>query len=376
MGFDKDDELGFEEDESKMNDKMDYYGDEADIDDAANYFIDDPAMIDKKGRELIENARKAIQLDKSNSDRDRLIEEAMNAMYNHFATYEELDLSNYALQIEIFEVECMLKDEFLPLQSEPIFDEDYNGTVPTEISTDEDAEKLLEYIVHQTRAKLAKWNDLKNDSLAQQCIYTSDELEKICLSIGVHTIHIGINQELKYGMFHHFTIIRVPFSDGTHKNYLADCTYRQFFTRNESNPRRIGVMRGPAKGCSIGYFMISDERRKKIAEQILQKGYIEATPEVIKAYFDAVAFSGRDRRFYEVNNIDYLNPDEITTDYYTAEDYLEILSENLRYEAKSISEVAKEILASHKLCPSQDDLNQASLRPTDRSIGRGVDDDE
>ena len=358
----------------KKYDKTDFEKDEIDVFDKENYGIDEFVMIDKRGRTLIKNAKRTIQLDILNPDREELIEKAMNDMYDHFATYKEEDLNNYDLQIEIFEVENMLKDEFLPLQSEPIFDEDYNGKIPTEISTDDEAERLLEYIVHQTRAELAKWNDLKKDSLARQCISASDELEKICIDIGVPTIHIGINQELKYGTFHHFTIIRIPFCDGTNKNYLADCTYRQFFTKQSSNPRRIGVMRGPATGCSIGYFMISDERRKKIAEQILQKGYIEATPEVIKAYFDAVIFSGRDRNYYEANDINYLNPDEISTNKYTATNYLDMLSENLKYEAKSISEVAKEILMSQKLFPSQTDLNQACSSSTNCSIERGATD--
>ncbi|MBQ3414882.1 MAG: hypothetical protein IJH39_05950 [Clostridia bacterium] len=339
-----------------MNNEINY-----NIFDGENPDINEFAMVDRKGKELIENAKRAIQLDKTTPNRDKIIEEAMNAMYDHFATYEEVDLKNDDIQIEIFKVENMLKNEFLPIQSEPIFDKNFNGEAPTKISTDEEAEKLLDYIVHQTRGKLAKCTDLKNDSLARQCINTSDELERICSKMGLHTIHIGINQELNYGTFHHFTIIRVPFSDGTHKNYLGDCTYRQFFTKEEANPRRIGVMRGEVRGCSIGYFMTSDEKRKEIAEQILQKGYIEATAEVIKAYFDAVIFSGRDKHFYEANNIDYLNPNELTTDY-TAKDYLNIIGNNLKYRAKSIDDFSEEILDPHKISSTQTDLDKANLK--------------
>ena len=324
----------------------------------------DSAIIDEKGRELIEHAKEMIGLDRSNPDRDVRIEEAMNAMYDYFSKYDAEKLSNFDLQVEIFEVEDMLDREFLPIQSEPVYDEEDSCLVPTEINSDEDAKKLLEYIVHQTRKERSKWNDIKNESLKQLCIDTSYSLEEICKDIGVDTVHIGINPKLQYGSFHHFTIVRVPFSDGTNKNYLADCTYRQFFTKSDSNPRRIGVMRGPAKGCSIGYFMTLNDERKKIAEELLQNGYIEATPNVIKAYFDAVLFSDRDSSYYEELGLDYLNPDDIErAEYYSAEEYLDILSITLRRQSKSITEVAKEILTSEKLCPSQEDLKQAVIEP-------------
>ena len=326
------------------------------------FFDDKIDVIDEHGRELIEKAKQMIGLDKSDPNRDRLIEEAMNAMYEYFAKFDGTKLNSFDLQMEIFEVEEMLDKEFLPIQSEPIYDEDFGGSNPAKIESEADARQLLDYIVHQTRKNRSKWNDIKNDPLKQQCIDTSYDLEKICEDIGVDTVHIGINPELQYGSFHHFTIVKVPFSDGTSKNYLADCTYRQFFTKSDSNPRRIGVMRGPAKGCSIGYFMTLNEHRKKIAEEILQNGYIEATPDVIKAYFDAVLFCDRDSSYYEERGLNYLNPDDIEkAEYYSAEEYLDILGRTLSRQSKSIAEVAKEILSSEKLCPSQDELKQATI---------------
>ena len=337
--------------------------------------FDKPAEIDEKGRELIENAKRMIGLDTSNPDRDRLIKEAMDAMYDHFAKYDKYTLGNLQLQIEIFEVEEMLGKEFLPIQSEPVYDEEYDGVVPSTIDSEAEARQLLDYIVHQTRKERSKWNDIKNDPLKQLCIDTSYSLEDICKGIGIDTIHIGINPQLQYGSFHHFTIVRVPFSDGTMKNYIVDCTYRQFFTKSDSNPRRIGVMRGPAKGCSIGYFMTMNEKRKKMAEELLQNGYIEATPEVIKAYFDAILFSDRDSSYYEEHGLDYLNPDDIErAEYFSAEKYLDILSVTLGRQSKSISEVAKEILTSKKVCPSQDDLKQVAIEPEKDSKGDNVSD--
>ena len=49
---------------------------------------DPPANIDIIGRNLIENAKKAIiETDKLNPDRDKIIEQAMNQMYTYFLKY-------------------------------------------------------------------------------------------------------------------------------------------------------------------------------------------------------------------------------------------------------------------------------------------------
>ncbi len=42
-------------------------------------------------------------------------------MYDYFTTYSEEDLDNFNLQLEIFKVEKLLKDEYLSLQTKPDF---------------------------------------------------------------------------------------------------------------------------------------------------------------------------------------------------------------------------------------------------------------
>ena len=119
-------------------------------------------------------------------------------------------------------------------------------------------------------------------------------------------------------------------------------------------------MRGPAAGCSIGSYMMLNEKRKKIAEKILSKGYIELTPDVIKEYFDAIVFSGRDKKFYEQHRLNYLDDDDIVPKF-SAEDYLQMLIENRVCYKKTIKDIATEILGSSKLCPSQTDFYQTSI---------------
>ncbi len=302
---------------------------------------DGPAEIDDKGKELIEKVKQAIQIDKLNPERNSIIEDAMNKMYFHFAKYPENILWNINLQFEINKTERLLEKEFLPIKNEPIYDDNFDDSLPKSINNENDAKKYLDYIVHYTRKELSKQCDIRSDSLSKKCSYTSYCLEKICSKLGLDTIHFCIDEDLKEGDYHHFTILKIPLENGTFKNYLMDCTYRQFFTKGNSNPNRICAMRGDYRGCSIGYYMMQNERRKQIAETILTKGYIEATPEVLKEYFDAIVFSGRDINYYKEHGLDYNNPDDITPSL-TSNEYLKIIKENKALYSKLHSKQNKE----------------------------------
>ena len=276
--------------------------------------------IDEIGLSLIKKAKEVIGLDKSVKERDNLIELAMNDLYNHFMQYSEERLNDFELQLELFEIEELLGKEYLPINTIPAYNEN-------EMNIPNNAETIIEYIVYKTRKRLSEHHNLETDSLEKECPQSSFYVEDICSKLDLETIHIGLNQNLRPGMFHHFTIVRIRLSDNTYKNYLVDCTYRQFFTKAKSNPRRIGVMRGPAKGCSIGSYMMLTDRRKEIAKAILTNGYIELTPDVFKEYFDAIIYSGRDKEYYSQNGLDYMNHNDIIPSY-SVEDYLQALFHN------------------------------------------------
>ena len=62
------------------------------------------------------------------------------------------------------------------------------------------------------------------------------------------------------------------------KRYIIDCAYRQFFQIIDNNENE--------ETLELETIMSCDEKRKKLAEQILKSGWIEATPENLKAYLD------------------------------------------------------------------------------------------
>ena len=290
-------------------------------------FEDEEIYIDDKGKISIKNAKKAIKINKRVSTRNDEIERAMNELYDHFSSYPEEELTKFGLQSEIFEIEEMLENEFLALNSKPIFDSNSEIQFPNEITSQQSCEQALDYIVHSTRKRLSKHFNLEKESLQGHCTGSSGIVDDICEKYNLEFLHLGLDQEFKHGMFHHFTIVNFPLANGENKKYLIDCTYRQFFTKSNSFQKRISVMRGVFKGCSIGAYMMLTEERKKIAEDLLTKGYIEATPENIKEYFDAITFSGRGNDYYKQQGLDFMNPNDCIPKY-SINDYMRMLIQN------------------------------------------------
>lgn len=77
--------------------------------------------------------------------------------------------------------------------------------------------------------------------------------------------------------------------------YLVDCAYRQFFSKTDDATQ---------SQSAIEEFMLQDGERRKLAEQLLQYGYIEATPENIKRYMDAFFYEAQCRRICFLPNIE------------------------------------------------------------------------
>ncbi len=301
----------------------------------------DKNIIDNKGRELIASIEFLVkELDKSDPNRDKLINDAMNKLYEHLSTYPEEILQNEELIFTIYKLERLLSNEFIDIDSEPDFDEDDEKEYPRKIKNESDSKEAMEYLVYRTRKNLsAKFNsNIKDESFDKMCISTNDYVKKLCRDLKIKHMDLQVDQKLKYGLFHCFTITKFDLGNNIKKYYLIDCTYRQFFTKTFSNINRIRVMRGLAKGASVGSYMIMDEKRKKIAEELLQKGYIEATPENLKAYLDGIVFSGRDYEFYKSNGLDFKNPNDCIPKY-TVSQYMDKLIKSTRGVSKNTNKI-------------------------------------
>lgn len=180
------------------------------------------------------------------------------------------------------------------IESEPYICDENNQSDDFNIEMT-DKEKLTS-IVQKERRRLMKCNNLENDSLMGECEDSTMRVLFDCVSKGCKEISFLFpSRYLKNGIIgHNCSIVQL-----NGKSYLIDCTYRQFFEDKYSG--------------LCGIYMINNPRRKEVAEQILKYGWIEATPENIKAYMDG--FEMASRRSFEETRV-------------SAEEYIKRLREN------------------------------------------------
>ena len=151
------------------------------------------------------------------------------------------------------------------------------------------------------------------------CDIACNYIDKVCREKEI--AFLGFDIDVTKRNNHHFRIIQFTLDNGETKNYLVDCTYRQFFTKAFSFRNRTLLSPKGEIVCSIGSYMIMTEKRKKIAEELLTKGYIEATPENIKEYLEAMLFCSQDYAYYKKYKLDFMNPSECIPRH-SHEDYL------------------------------------------------------
>jgi hypothetical protein len=280
-------------------------------------------MMSRQDRKLLDDAKRIIMSKKDVPGGMEEIRQLMNTIYKYFKrVITKADFNDKRL-VEIFTLERLLKDRYLPLDNEPIYDEDREVVAPSSITTEDDCIKMMECIVHRTRKDLSELHNLKRDSLENNCIDSSWKVQENCAELGVKQTTYHCSESLKTGVFHCFNVVNFELPNGETKYYLVDCTYRQFFTYAGAFLERIGLPLN--EGPSMGTYMMMDERRKKIAEEILTKGFIEFTPEVIKAYFDAFIFAGRNGLYYDSLGKQNLTKEDYEP-YYTCDDYIYALS--------------------------------------------------
>lgn len=299
--------------------------------------------VDSYGNQLIEDAKSAI-LNRDNINWEEDVRIAMSKVYRYFKPR----LSNFHRSIKelnvIFDLECLLDDVFLPIDSEPIFNLDADLSLPVEVKNEGDIIKALKCIVHAERKRLNEEEDIHNATLSKKCINSSWNVEQYCNENDIKCRRFSCSTTLSPGRFHAFCIVKFKLPDGKIKNYLVDCTYRQFFTYKGSFLERCGLV--GFQGCSMGRYMLMDESRMSTAEKLLRHGYIEMTPENIKNYFDGFILEGRNGKYYERLKKDFISIEDYYPEF-TFEDYLNAIRERIVLPTKDTGLLIKKLKKPH-----------------------------
>lgn len=228
---------------------------------------------------------------------------------------EELPLYYRNLAQSIF-----LFERFLPTDSIFSFQShDFTKVLDKPVSLKND-EVVLDYLVDQTR------NYLFDEVSFDRAIfpYETYDLQNLCEKATNFSLKCAYGMGIecrKFVIYPCFkrdskvmnTVHVVALVSMNGREYLVDCTYSQFCTSVRCNLNRIGV---PLfAGSAPGTFMQYDEFHKEVALTLLNRGWIEYTEKVKKAYLDGFLLSYRNGLFYERTE------DFSLVSNYTASDY-------------------------------------------------------
>lgn len=192
------------------------------------------------------------------------------------------------------------------IENTPYIEQNYIEDYSEQMS---DEEKLTS-IVQKERRYLMQDFDLKNDNLGGECENSSARIILDCTSKGLSDATYLSPHKYVGGEGHNCAIANL-----NGKGYLIDCTYSQFFVKD------------PWINNHCGIYMMNNKKRSEVANQILMYGWIEATPENIKAYMDG--FTMAERESFEETGI-------------TAKEYIEMLKSNKDNPINVISNILEQ----------------------------------
>ncbi len=258
----------------------------------------------------------------------------MSGMYKVMRSYGDVSYSKGTTYLyerfrdKVIDCEARLSNSFI-VESEPYFR--YNDEYFLECDFDKlcDQEKL-DYIVWTTRRALLEHlhdydkriKSLRGVHLTNECKNTSYLVHDLCRALHINSkvvkIPAAFSDEINLydgSGFHYFVLAEL-----NNKEYLIDCTYRQFFRTDNNNLDRLGVI--GLCGCDPGVFMMQNKDRGEVALTILKNGWIRCTEENFKHYLDGFTLSFRNGLYYDwLGKVDYSVG-------YSASDYIDFLSED------------------------------------------------
>lgn len=187
--------------------------------------------------------------------------------------------------------------------------------------SEREAKVILNWTVYNTRNNLIINNiNIERASLTGLCGYCQSSslfpLEDLRLKTTVNNTVEILNCKYR----HAFGTVTIPIVGETleEKQYLIDCSYRQFFSTTQCNDGRYYTVAEDFKGeiaPSAGYFMTQTEEENNMARALLKNGFVELTSENAKSYCNGFALSsiGLNSSEYEIKKVknttgsDYIN---------------------------------------------------------------------
>jgi len=159
--------------------------------------------------------------------------------------------------------------------------------------------------------------NIDNVDLSGECEEASKIIKDICDGLNITNFMIDIEPgydrrlRLFHGDgYHFFNILLID-----HDYYLVDLTYKQFFMKRQSLLERLNVP--CCCGILAGRFMVIDEERNRVSDELLKNGYLKLNENNLKSYLDGFTMSYRNGLYYQDHDYDG----------YSIDQYIEFLCE-------------------------------------------------
>lgn len=183
-----------------------------------------------------------------------------------------------------------------------------------------DVELALDRIVYMVRQKIclvsngcvksgAFFNTSRYCRIAAQNAQTITDKENLENNIVLLESGIG----LKY-YDHAFNYVKI-----NGKYYVIDCTYSQFLSLYYMSLNAILI--SDCINADPGYFMASNDKGYELLNQLLHRGWFEATEENMKIYLDSFVLANRNGNYYLRNS-----ESDLKTTEFSGKFYLDLLS--------------------------------------------------
>lgn len=311
-----------------------------------------------KEMEYYETLKKYKKIIIGNKNNYSLLVSTMDEIYRFmrtiapifFNTEDYLDASEFyhTLIREVKYIESWIPDSHFIIPSEPNFI--YTRHLPKKPNTN-NHEILLDWLVYMARREYAYTNfwtkktSIEGLSFEDKCVDMSKRVASICSENDIKCVIKRINPgfletaKLHNGMdFHDICIVTI-----NDREYIVDCTYRQFFMLKWNSLERIGI---PFLfNTKPGTFMKLNYNRLSLADTLLKRGWIPFTKDNIKNYFDGFALSFRNGLYYDLTG-DY----SFTTNY-SGLDYINFLNDTdnqVNHESEDVLKLQKSLSKYHR----------------------------
>jgi len=171
---------------------------------------------------------------------------------------------------------------------------------------EEEADKLLEWVIQNTRQQLNDDGNISKNSLLGYCGIAQSIIVATLKGMALRPNISNVNPTItRKGYRHAFVTVAIPVKrDSNIKNklYLIDATYRQFFLRDEVTTFHGEYIKDKKYGNKVaplaGYWAIKMPNGIKFSEELLSKGFIELTEENAKIYGDSFVLEIKKRADY------------------------------------------------------------------------------